>query len=58
MIEDLTPEEQILEDIDEAKWQESFARPESKKLFAKMANEVQEARNTNQTMPLEFDKEI
>jgi hypothetical protein len=40
----------LFEEIKEAKWQTSFDRPESDKLFAKMQQEIRAVRKSGETL--------
>jgi hypothetical protein len=45
----------LLEEIEEAKWQASFARPESKAFLQTMAEKVRAERRAGQTQAIECE---
>jgi hypothetical protein len=47
--------QRLLEEIEEAKWQASFARPESKDFLQTMAEKVRSERRAGQTKSIECE---
>jgi hypothetical protein len=45
----------LLEEIEDAKWQVSFDRPESDTLFAQMQEEIRTARKNKETLPIDCE---